>query len=199
MPGKEKKPLRKGKRNDIELRKIIAWRIGDERRKKFPHFGGAKKCAEALEVSQSQLSHWEHGTRTPDDECLKKIAGAFGVTAKHLKTPPENWEGIFVESSRTRRTEQGDSAPSGDEDKPDVIPARYAPHRAARDSVESAADTDDASDAAVSIKTIIVKILEANEMHGRGEIPTQLFEFAMESVNEHLTKLFNKRRFLPDK
>lgn len=193
MPGKEKKPSRKGKRDAIELRKIIAWRIGDERRKNFPGFGGAKKCAEALGVSQSQLSHWEHDTRTPDNECLKKIAGVFGVTAKHLKTPPENWEGLFEELSRTN---QSDPAAGGNDGKPKNIPMRNTPNQETRGADEIAVN---ASDAAVSIKAIIVKILEADEMHGRGEIPTQLFEFAMESVNEHLTKLFSKRNFLHGK
>jgi len=198
MPGKEKKPPRRGKRKDLELRKIIAWRIGDERRKKFPNFGGAKRCAETLGVSQSQLSHWEHGTRTPDDECLKKIAGIFGVTAGHLKTPPENWERLSGESPRTN---QRDAATGNNDGNPKNPPARNTPNGEAPGPNKTAVGAGGVSDsdATVSIKTIIVKILEADEMHGRGEIPTQLFEFAMESVNEHLTKLFNKRSLLQDK
>ena len=68
-----------------ELRRIIAANIRAERMKKYPGWGGGKRCAEAFGVTPQQWSPWERGTRSPDEFRLRQLAEFFGVTVEHLR------------------------------------------------------------------------------------------------------------------
>lgn len=67
------------------LRNIIANNIRQCRLRKYPGWGGSKRCAEALGVSPQQWSPWERGKRTPDEYRLALIAEHFGVTIEYLR------------------------------------------------------------------------------------------------------------------
>ena len=67
------------------LRAIIARNIKNCRMRKYPGWGGGKRCAEAMGVSPQQWSPWECGKRTPDEVRLAAIAEHFGVTSEFLR------------------------------------------------------------------------------------------------------------------
>lgn len=70
-----------------ELREAISGNIKEERLKKFPGYGGSKKCSKAFGVSQQQWSPWERGLRVPDETRQKAIAAFFEVTVEYLRRP----------------------------------------------------------------------------------------------------------------
>ncbi len=87
----------------IKEKEIIAYNISELRKKKYPGHGGGKKCAEAYGVPAQQWSPWEAGSRTPDDDRLKKIAKFFKVTVDDIRREPENWEEIRPEWLASKR------------------------------------------------------------------------------------------------
>ncbi len=203
MPEKIKKTSAKKKAIDAEQRMVIAWRIQDERKRKFPGFGGGKECCEAIGVSPAQWSHWEHGNRTPNERWLKTIADAFGVPVEHLKTAPGNWGKIYQELRQVSQIKQKHSAleeHADDDDESQVAETPPSSKQIAPAQREAPTGrkvtTGGPPKDADPIKSIIAQILKADEMHDRGEISTPLFDFAMETIGEHLEKLFSKRNFL---
>lgn len=190
MPRKKTNPNNNVSGGDTELRMVIAWRIYDERRKKYGGFGGGKKCAKALKVSGSCLSHWERGNRALDNVQLKKIAKLFGVGVKYMRTPPEDWETIYPQW-----IQEIQSKPKIDEDnEPQDEPSHDEPEQPA----ERPSNTDIATgDKGIALlgespaPRIILQMMQADKMHDHGKIPSQLFNYVMESINEQLVKLLD--------
>lgn len=187
MPSKNKKSGNKAHGGGADLRMVVAWRIQDERRKHFGDFGGAKNCAQALGITPSHLSHWEHGNRSPNEDQLKNIAKVFNVTSEYLQTPPKDWENICRQWNKGSKPKHGKWNSSDDESGKSQDASNHdAPQR----PMEKAADDAPPPPRESPTSRIIMQMLEADKMHDRGEIPTQLFMFAMESINEQLAKLF---------
>ena len=67
------------------LKQIIGKNLRAYRMRRFPGYGGSKKCAEALGVSQQQWSTWESGRRMPDEVRLIEIAAFFSVSVEDLR------------------------------------------------------------------------------------------------------------------
>lgn len=190
---------------DPELRLLIAWRIRNERSKLFPGIGGAKKCAEKFGVSQQQWSLYESGRRTPDDERLSELADLFKVTLKHMKTPPANWPEIRKQLLLQKRTreqlkrdvmddfESADGIVPGAEDENEQE-AAAAPENNDEPVVGGGKDAVDENEPslpplAVTVGSLIDQIIAVDKMHDKGEIPTPVFNFAMESISDDLLKL----------
>lgn len=180
--GRTKKVLSDSK---IEQLSIIAWRIRDERQRCFPDFGSSKECAKAMGVSPSLLSLWEREKRFPDDEQMELIAKTFGVTVEHLKTAPKNWKKIKEERALPASLKQNTPNLDGD---PDNVPKQDAP-KPFPVAANSGDITDQLQQKSTAIRNII-RIVEVDKMHDRGEISSDLFHFSMETISEHLTKLF---------
>jgi transcriptional regulator with XRE-family HTH domain len=183
---------------DPEMRLLIAWRIRDERVKLFPNMGGAKKCAAAFGVSQQQWSLYESGGRTPDDSKLAHIAKLFKVTLAHMKTPPGNWPEVRKRLLRLKKSKELV--------KLDRLEEIIEPD----DEFEAGLETDNGQDteqenngqayavvesvpfpqpSIVTIGALIDQIIAVDKMHDKGQIPTPVFNFAMESISADLLKL----------
>ena len=67
------------------LKQLIGKNLRAYRMRRFPGYGGSKKCAEALGVSQQQWSTWESGRRMPDEVRLAGIAAFFQIRVEELR------------------------------------------------------------------------------------------------------------------
>lgn len=189
--------------HDPEMRLLIAWRIRDERMKLFPKMGGAKKCAEAFGVSQQQWSLYENGGRTPDDGKLAQIAKLFKTTLQHMKTPPGNWQDVRKRLLRLKqskelvkldRLEEFIESDDGESEDGGGNARRVDADPEAGSQKDVAENEALSQPLAVTIGSLIEKIIAVDKMHDKGQIPTQVFNFAMESINDDLLKLAAKHR-----
>lgn len=162
---------------NLELRDIIAWRIASERRRKFPDRGGLGKCARAFGTSDQQWSQYENGRRTPDDERLGEIAAFFGVSLEHLKTAPDSWETLRNEwQNRTKpgRREVARFAPP---------PSSDVSVSQGEQSARQGMDVSNSSQATIPIVDLIQKIIDVENMHEHGEIPTATYRKTMATID----------------
>lgn len=167
-----------------ELRDLIAWRIADERKKKYPEFGGAKQCAEDIGIVGQQWSQYENGGRKPKLDKLEKMAKFFGVPLEHFTTPPEDWE--------SKRREWKNRI------KPGRLPRYHtenmADDRTVAQTDEPAEQADTAErDSAPEAQTTrfttmgaIEKLIQLDRMHAQGEIPAPVHDQTMEAINRFL-------------
>ncbi len=160
---------------DGNLRLLIAWRIRQLRKSKFPGRGGGGRCAAAYNVSGQQWSSWETGFRTPDDERLANMAKFFGVKPAILKTEPEDWPELRkkLEADRQRRRRRADGAESTESGESQMPPAK-----------ESAADAlpSKSGGEAETWFTVFDLLVEARKKHAKGEIPDERYKAGMEAV-----------------
>lgn len=160
-----------------ELRDIIAWRINTERQRMFPNRGGLGKCARAFGTSDQQWSQYENGRRTPDDPRLEEIAAFFSVSLEHLKTPPEDWE--TLRNQWLSRIKPGrNSAARAHLSSPAIQDEQPAPESPAPSSSSS-----DSSQTTIPAVQLIQKIIEVENMHEQGELPTSIYKQTMETID----------------
>lgn len=69
----------------VDLRKNIAANIRNCRCRKYPMWGGAKKCAEAFGVTPQQWSQWERGAHMPDEYRMIQLGLFFNVSTEWLR------------------------------------------------------------------------------------------------------------------
>lgn len=108
-------------RPSAEQKEIIAYNIVALRKKKFPGWGGGKKCAKEFGVHVAHWSPWEVGTRTPDENSLQRLAEFFDTTVDAIVSPPEDWDIKKIEwRTRKRRKKRKGGA---EEDAPEAAAA----------------------------------------------------------------------------
>lgn len=174
---KQKKAQRTANCYNKELRDIIAWRITSERHKRFPQHGGAGKCAKEFGLSVQQWSQYENGRRTPGDDRLKEIADHFDVSPEHLKTAPENWEAVRLEwlnKSKPGRKRVAARATNGFDDGPSANTVVSEPSNASQNN---------SMHGSIPIVELIQKIIDVENMHEQGKIPTTAYEKAMGTID----------------
>lgn len=74
----------------VDLRNNIAKNIRNCRNRKYPKWGGSKRCAEDFGVSPQQWSQWERGIHMPDEFRMMEIADFFGVSTAFLRRDNAN-------------------------------------------------------------------------------------------------------------
>lgn len=69
----------------VDLRTNVATNIRNCRNRKYPQWGGAKRCAADFGVSPQQWSQWECGIHMPDEFRMIEIAAFFSVSTEYLR------------------------------------------------------------------------------------------------------------------
>lgn len=166
-----------------ELRDLVAWRITEARKKKYPGRGGAKRCAEEIGIVYQQWSQYENAARTPRWEKLRGIAKFFGVPEKRFITPPDGWEQKRPEWKNRNRPGKMSRL------RVEVEAAQAAqPHGPENPAPEPAAAGKHAWRAPMhtAILRIIDNLIQIDKWYERGEIPTPVYEQTIEAISRFM-------------
>lgn len=73
------------RKRDATLASAIRSAIKKNRQKKFPGYGGQKKCAENFGADRAKWSKWENGLSVPSDTEQRRLAAFFGISMAELR------------------------------------------------------------------------------------------------------------------
>ena len=100
----------------VDLRTNVATNIRNCRNRKYPQWGGSKKCAADFGVSPQQWSQWERGAHMPDEFRMMEIARFFGVSIEYLRR--DNSRAVPVSFNGPLRAQRMDGLSIVDEEEP---------------------------------------------------------------------------------